>query len=731
MLAPGPNVAVRTRVWLLLWLLLVPLLGYGQLLSPGVTPYSTGSDFILYHMANKWALYESVRSGHGLPLWQSHQLSGMSALTNPQYLYTYPLHFLFYLLPPTSAVGPTMYLHQLVLAGGYIALGRALSLSLFAQLIMATAGLYCFKLILALFAGWLAVQPVLSLLPWLLAATAWIFQRPDLRRSMVLAALMTLTLLGGPPQLPYYMVLLIAPVLLWTILRLLRTSGPDRQRGRRIFAALLGAAALAMGACAYMLVPLGSVAPLLSRDIPSFDKFRGSALRPEHLIGFLWPESRGSPLDGSYFELWEVEPYFGLIPLLLAIAAMVIRPRHRTVQVLGGLFLGSVLLSLDTPLLQVLFHVPGARLFRQVQRLLFLSALFGTALAGFGADALREQAPRWWPRRGPAISRILPWLLLLSMTAEGALQARRYVQMLRTDAVLPSPDYRATLRQDRGLFRVAPVYHGTLNPGWAGPFGLQIITGFDSINLQHYLEYVQIMQSGTPYTAQQKVWVTLDGVRRPDMLSALNVKYLLSPFALPGTTDELRELRVFDQQPYYTLNQGLMVGPMHLYQNQSCRERAFFVRRAVEVPDDESMRQAVLRDELRSIAVVLRPGQAQATQDFPPNEQAQVDIEEAYPGRLRLRARTAAARYLVISEVWHPGWRGTVDGQPAPVYRADLALSAMWVPAGEHSIELRFVPPNWGLSLSITGAALLLMAGLWGWSVQRERAARRAAHLQP
>ena len=46
-----------------------------------------------------------------------------------------------------------------------------------------------------------------------------------------------------------------------------------------------------------------------------------------------------------------------------------------------------------------------------------------------------------------------------------------------------------------------------------------------------------------------------------------------------------------------------------------------------------------------------------------------------------------------VSEAHHPWWTATVDGQAAPVLRAQHAFTAVPVGPGHHVVELRFAPP--------------------------------------
>jgi uncharacterized membrane protein YfhO len=70
----------------------------------------------------------------------------------------------------------------------------------------------------------------------------------------------------------------------------------------------------------------------------------------------------------------------------------------------------------------------------------------------------------------------------------------------------------------------------------------------------------------------------------------------------------------------------------------------------------------------------------------------------------------AADGLLVMSEIYHPYWRATIDGEPTPVLQVDVALRAVAVPAGRHRIEMEFDDPfvtygRWG---SFVGLALWL-----------------------
>ena len=64
---------------------------------------------------------------------------------------------------------------------------------------------------------------------------------------------------------------------------------------------------------------------------------------------------------------------------------------------------------------------------------------------------------------------------------------------------------------------------------------------------------------------------------------------------------------------------------------------------------------------------------------------------------------------VMTSDAWYPGWEARMDGSRADVERADVALRGVRVPAGRHTVALRYRPASltFGLGLGALAAALL------------------------
>ena len=67
--------------------------------------------------------------------------------------------------------------------------------------------------------------------------------------------------------------------------------------------------------------------------------------------------------------------------------------------------------------------------------------------------------------------------------------------------------------------------------------------------------------------------------------------------------------------------------------------------------------------------------------------------------------------FLVSSETYHPGWRAVIDGNAASMVLTNHAFRGMYVPAGNHRVEMRYYPTGFNALLVVTGLSWIV-AGL-------------------
>jgi hypothetical protein len=101
-----------------------------------------------------------------------------------------------------------------------------------------------------------------------------------------------------------------------------------------------------------------------------------------------------------------------------------------------------------------------------------------------------------------------------------------------------------------------------------------------------------------------------------------------------------------------------------------------------------------------------------------PNES--VTITRYEPQRVELVAELERPGLVILADVYYPGWRLTIDGDPARIYRTNRLMRGAAVRAGRHVLVYTYDPSSFavGGTLSITG--LVVLFGLVPWA----RAAR-------
>jgi hypothetical protein len=109
----------------------------------------------------------------------------------------------------------------------------------------------------------------------------------------------------------------------------------------------------------------------------------------------------------------------------------------------------------------------------------------------------------------------------------------------------------------------------------------------------------------------------------------------------------------------------------------------------------------------------------------PPPSENTARVLAYEPGRvsLELAAPAGEGSALVVSENYYPGWRATVDGQPAPVNRVDYTLLGVPLPAGGKRIDLVFDSATYHRGKVITLVALALtLILIIGGTIKERRA---------
>jgi len=146
--------------------------------------------------------------------------------------------------------------------------------------------------------------------------------------------------------------------------------------------------------------------------------------------------------------------------------------------------------------------------------------------------------------------------------------------------------------------------------------------------------------------------------------------------------------------------------------NPSRLPRAYFPKELLLVSNDGAARQALdALDPSRQVVLVgPLPGVPQS--DIRQDPAATVTIQAIGEQTYRLSYKAATPSVLRVGLPYFPGWEAMVDGNRCPLLRADHAMTAILVPAGDKQLDLRFRSTYFRMGAMLTGCGVLLLVVL-------------------
>lgn len=676
-------------------------------------------DFTEHHYPFAAYAHRRLQAGQ-LPLWDPYTLGGHPFAADIQAQAFYPVRWGIALLSQGYPLSARAYAaetiaHLILTAWGAYGFFRRMTRERAAAALGAFAWGLC---------GYVTGYPLqdppiiasLTWLPWLLYGLSGLLQgAPHPGRWRVLAILAwAMAFLGGHTQTALYVYFI---ALCFSGAQLLARPARRSHRIRE----LIGVMALGTGIAAPSLLATLELIPWTERTTWTFPR-RAGGFELWELAGALWPQ----------LTLWS-PLYVGIPTLLLALTALFSgTPEGRLSRILwgglagvGGLWALGGEAALYPALARLL---PVLELFRNQERAALIPAWSLIALAVEG-----------WPQQSPeSLRRTLGWMVgttgMLLLGALFLIQMQDISQWPRlhqlfSGAAWPWGMAAGTLLLLRGwprtrwalvallaldvgsvAWRTAEAGHrvwqdpeavaappitpdmlpaawpphridtrGHATGNWTAQVGVEDLHGSVTLALRHFLRFRQ-------ETPGERVWALM-GVgcylQRTDEPSLPFPSRLIHTLALRGGTVELRCL----ETPF---------------------TRFHLVYEAVVFDDETALRalRDAAFDPLR-VAILDRPWPLPGMSA--PSTPPRITLRAWAPEALELEIWTERPGWLIIGDVWYPGWRAWVDSEPAPVLRAYTALRAVPVPAGAHTVTVRYEPLSIRLGLILSGLALGLL----------------------
>jgi hypothetical protein len=719
-----------------------------------------GSDFVLYFYPVKKFIRDYVLSHGTIPLWNPYQFSGTPLIANIQASMFYPLGFLFYLMPTQQAFGYTIIIHWALGAIFMYAFVRSLRISRSGAFIAALIFDYNGFFVAHLYAGHLTFVQNYIWIPLILFFVYRFIDTTDFRWALCAGLSLGIQILGGFPQIAFYTILtILALTVFYTTISL------KARRAKDVVIIGLGLAVvvcIGFSVAAVQLLPsleftrLSGRAGGVSYWFATFD-----SLHPKKLISFLIPDFFGNLVDGTYWLIskgwtfWETCGYVGILPLCFIFASVPsTRQLRRTRYFFTGLIIVALLLALGkyNPLYPLVYKLPGFNSFRIPAQILFLYVFAVAVLSGIALNHMQQSSLKL-TKSLTAFLVLGGFVFLFLMITIQFFSYDFFYHLFKTFAEEPidlasieavADKIGFAVNRSALLFFAAvlllTLYHKkriskplfnvlvmTMIISDLGLYSAQFVKSHEFITSKEQQEVINQLQdeleAGGTLTSNS-IFRPNDGLlyRFPSiggydpLILKRYILYLQASQQLPPERHVLGTSFVKDHSHKFLkmLHLKRAVWGKGVATLDDFVPRAIVVGKAIVKPAEEVL-DFMMTDAFDPLRiVVLEP---ESEQFMLPD--AEADSLEGFCSivhydheNIRIMTSANQACYLVLSEIFYPGWKAKIDGNEAPILCGNYIFRVIPLEHGEHEVELRFVSRPFRIGAIISLLTLICSGGL-------------------
>jgi len=702
-----------------------------------------------------------IQSGRGFPLWNPYVFGGLPYLAILPGPVFYPTSILYLLMPLYRAIGWTFVFHTVLAGVSAYAAARSLKLDRWSSSVTGFSFMLTGFVMSMLHEGHDGRMFSMVLIPLAFALLERGLSSRKLGWFLAMGLIVAFQIFTPHVQLMYFSSLALS---LYALFRIAGMAMKDRRGALRV-GLYLGVGFLSAAAIgAVQLLPTFQILEIAVRGggETGYSFASSWAMPAQELSAVFLPD-----LIGSLGTYWGSNPfkqhteYVGAVPVALAIIGLTAVRRDRRVALIASLAALCVLFALGsaTPVHRLAYYVlPLVRRLRAPSMMMGPAAFFIALLAGFGwqrvlnarkgaeslpwAWILGLSAPafllglaaafdpdglvRWvhtswfpvgWPKR-PGLEELAIlkasgailvsiWLAVL-LIAFGVVRRRlpevavvvliallvvdlsrvdsRYIATTTPLEAFPSDpvvEY-LTANLEPGA-RVFPLpERGGYGQNELMSFGIPALTG----NQNFRLEWTDRLFGGLGY----------GNLLQPSMWPLLDLDYLLT-----GARIETPLLHEMGTGPKGTA-----------WKVVDDRAHAWFPQRVeAQVDDDTALRRILNRTSIDEFALV----RVDPAVGLPSAGSGTADLISFAPNELVFEVDARDPGLLFVSEIYHPAWKATVDGQDVPLFQVDIAFRGVEVPRGQHEVRLRHSSDGLRTGLLITLLGLLATIGGIGYGM--------------
>jgi hypothetical protein len=289
-------------------------------------------------------------------------------------------------------------------------------------------------------------------------------------------------------------------------------------------------------------------------------------------------------------------------------------------------------------------------------------------------------------------------ILLVVVAATELVYYIPFERAVRYDAATVPP-YINYLRSDPDTYRVLGT-NSILYPNTSSYYNVDSITNLDAMYPSRYLQFIRSFISPESHDrfVGDEVLPPLDDMA--PYLNLLNVKYILVP-SKSATASKLQGNNMGDSlPPYFSV---VYNHEIRILKNNNYFPRAYMVSQAVCAKNgDESLSLInTLHSDLKQNVILEDTSEfcAQPSSELQTFQQSEAKILNYGSNEIIIHTKSSSNGFLVLTDLYYPGWKAYVDGQEKTILKANYLFRALPLKAGSHQVRFVYAPASFNLGL--------------------------------
>ena len=482
----------------------------------------------------------------------------------------------------------------------------------------------------------------------------------------------------------------------------------------------------------------------------------------------------------GYANYWEDAIYIGIIPLVFALITLFsrggntsmresIKPAFARFSIVIILVSFLIALGRNIPLYPWLYeNIPTFDMFQAPTRISILAVFSLTLLSAFGVDSWKRPGPRgmYWLRLGVVAalaisigaisawftSQSLAWEIKPSFIKAAAILGIWVTGLVILAIIAPASNKESGLKRKLGRWEWAVILvvgADLILAGWGlnpavdlnvyadpSPTAAEISGTLNGGRLylpnedEYQLKFDRFLRFDTfqPFDFGDD-WSSLRAVMLPNVtqLDGISSANNFDPL-LPGRYENwLETLQNADHETFnlmldlmgVTVIERIDSGSINgvKFESRAANPRFMWISCSVQADSGEKALEMIKNNEIdpHSEVIIEQVSLKEGNFCFPASK-ANLKILSQQNNRIEIRVSASSPGYLVMADVWYPGWRAWKDGEEIPILHANYLFRAMAVPAGDYSVVIAYRPMVFYLGALISGtfiAGILVFGFFW------------------